>query len=85
MDQRLPTNRELTQREVHVDATLTIDGDWRADPLKLLAGLHEASRSLDRWQRKAVKAARKRGCTWDEIGAANGVSRQAAWQRFGSD
>ena len=45
--------------EVRIDISLTIDGDWRSDPLKLMAGLREGSRSLDRWQRKAIKAARK--------------------------
>ena len=72
-----------TTEQVRVEVTLTVDGDWRADPLKLIAGIREGSRSLERWQRKAVKAARKRGLSWDEIGAAYGVSRQAAWERFG--
>jgi hypothetical protein len=72
-----------TAEQVQVEVTLTIDGDWRADPLKLIAGIREGSRSLERWQRKAVKVARKGGLSWDEIGAAYGVSRQAAWERFG--
>lgn len=71
--------------KVRIEASLTIDGDWRSDPLKLMAGIREGSRSLDRWQRKAVKAARKQGRTWDEIGAACGISRQAAWERFSTD
>lgn len=70
---------------VRVEVTLTIDGDWRADPLKLLAGIHEGNRSMERWQRKAVKAAREQGRTWDDIGRACGVSRQAAWERFSTD
>jgi hypothetical protein len=68
--------------EVHVEVTLRIEGDWRSDPLKLLSGLQQGAQSLDRWQHKAAKAARKRGLSWDDIGAACGVSRQAAWQRF---
>jgi hypothetical protein len=68
--------------QVRIDVALTIDGDWKADPLKLMSGLREGMRSLDRWQRKGVKAARKQGRSWDEIGAACGVSRQAAWERF---
>lgn len=70
---------------VQVEVTLRIDGDWRSDPLKLLSGLRQGARSLDRWEHKAARAARKRGLSWDEIGAACGVSRQAAWQRFSSD
>jgi hypothetical protein len=33
-------------------------------------------------QGAAAKAARGEGSTWDEIGEALGVSRQAAWERF---
>ena len=76
---------EMVNNQVRVEATLTIEGDWRSDPLKLIAGIREGSRNLDRWQRKAVKAARKRGLSWDEIGSALGVSRQAAWERFSAD
>jgi len=71
--------------QVRVEVSLTIDGDWRSDPLKLLAGIREGNRSMDRWQRKAVKAARKQGRSWEDIGAACGVSRQAAWERFSTD
>jgi predicted transcriptional regulator len=68
-----------------VEVTLTIADDWRSDPLRVIAGIREGSRSLDEWQRKAVAAAREQGRTWDEIGAACGVSRQAAWERFSTD
>ena len=77
--------KELTQDPVQVEVTLTIDGDWRSDPLKVIAGIREGSRSLDRWQRKAVKAARKQGMSWGEIGSALGVSRQGAWERFSTE
>jgi hypothetical protein len=29
-----------------------------------------------------VEALRKRGASWDAIGSALGISRQAAWERF---
>ena len=70
---------------VTVEVTLTIDGDWRTDPLKVVAGIREGASTLDEWQRKAVAAAREQGHTWVEVGAAAGVSRQAAWERFSSD
>lgn len=73
---------EVEQSPVRIEVTLTIDGDWRTDPLKVVAGIREGSRSLDTWQRKAVRTAREQGRTWDEIGTAAGVSRQAAWERF---
>jgi hypothetical protein len=42
--------------------------------------IHEAARvGLD----AAVRHARERGCTWTEIGQALGVTRQAAYRRFG--
>ena len=71
--------------QVQVEVTLTIDGDWRSDPLKLLAGIREGNHNMDEWQRKAVEAARQQGRSWDEIGTACGVSRQAAWERFSTD
>jgi hypothetical protein len=70
---------------LQVEISLTIDGDLRSDPLRAIAGIREGSRSLDDWQRKAVKIAREQGRTWDEIGAACGVSRQAAWERYATD
>ncbi len=51
----------------------------------VVSGIREGTREMDRWQRKAVKAARKQGLSWEQIGAACGVSRQAAWERFSSD
>ena len=74
-----------TRDPVQVEVTLTVDGDWKSDPLKLLDGLGHGTRSLERWQRKAVKAAREQGVTWEAIGSACGISRQAAWERFSTD
>lgn len=74
-----------THSPVQVEVTLVVDGDWKADPLKLLDGLGHGTRSLERWQRKAVNAAREQGVTWEAIGTACGISRQAAWERFSTD
>lgn len=42
--------------------------------------IHEAARvGLD----ASVRHARQRGCTWAEIGEVLGVTRQAAYRRFG--
>ena len=40
---------------------------------------HQARTALD----ESVAAARRDGYTWSDIGSALGVSRQAAFQRFG--
>lgn len=71
-----------TPDPVQVEVTLVVDGDWKSDPLKLLDGLGHGARSLERWQRKAIAAAREQGVTWEAIGSACGISRQAAWERF---
>lgn len=50
---------------------LVTEADGR---LKLATGELEA----------AVQRARDEGATWAQVGEALGVTRQAAWQRFGS-
>ena len=71
--------------KVHVKVTLSIDGDWRSSPLKVISGVTEGIRSLDGTLLEAVRIARKNGITWEEIGKALGVSRQSAWERFSMD
>jgi hypothetical protein len=80
----LEDNVDLADR-VQVEARLTISGDWRSDPLKLLHGLEQGARSIGRWERAAVAEARDQNMTWDEIGKACGISRQAAWERFSTE
>lgn len=41
----------------------------------------QAQRSLQRW----VREGRRRGMSWAHIGAALGISRQSAWERFARD
>jgi len=74
-----------TSAQLQVEVTLTIDGDWESDPLRVIAGIREGARNLDDWQQKAVAVAREQGRSWEEIGAACGVTRQAAWERFAKD
>jgi len=50
---------------------LVTEADGR---LKLVTGELEA----------AVERAREQGASWAQVGTALGVTRQAAWQRFGS-
>jgi hypothetical protein len=45
-----------------------------------LAGMFQ--RYFCQVQDRAVRAARAQGRSWEEIGDAIGVTRQAAWQRF---
>ena len=53
-----------------------------ANPLEVLRAASQFQRYFDAVQGAAAKAARGEGSTWDEIGQALGVSRQAAWERF---
>jgi hypothetical protein len=53
-----------------------------ANPLEVLQAASQFQRYFDAVQGEAAKAARGEGSTWDEIGQALGVSRQAAWERF---
>lgn len=68
-----------------VEVTLQLGDGWESDPLQVIAGIREGARSLDKWQRKAVNIARRQGRTWEEIGKACGITRQAAWERFSTD
>jgi hypothetical protein len=37
---------------------------------------------LGRLRRAAIEAAREAGATWEQVGAALGMSRQAAWEYY---
>lgn len=49
------------------------------DALKPTAATVDGTRAVLQAQ---VEALRKRGISWDVIGGALGISRQAAWERF---
>lgn len=53
------------------------------DDLREIAAAANEARTAEGRLREAVKAARDRGRSWNQIAVALGVSRQAARQRFG--
>lgn len=53
------------------------------DPLELVHAAYEVQTAAQALLAAAVHRARERGRTWQEIGEALGVSRQAAFQRYG--
>ena len=55
------------------------------DPLAELRALQERERELEDTRRRLIAAARTQGRSWTEIGAALGVSKQAAWQLYNAD
>ncbi|MCA1702357.1 MAG: hypothetical protein LC808_03445 [Actinobacteria bacterium] len=71
-------------------ADAMMDGDWEAKharPLLPLAGLDALAQQVaeaDRKLRVGVAAARAGGVSWEQIGRALQVSRQAAWERYGA-
>jgi len=71
--------------DVPVKVTLGIEGDVDGNPLEVISGITEGTAMLDRQLRDSVAQARKQGVSWEQIGKALGVSRQAAWERFSTD
>jgi predicted transcriptional regulator len=51
-------------------------------PLSTLAAVAEARRVLDTIESRAVRAARERGATWEDIAEEMGLTRQAVFQRY---
>lgn len=49
-----------------------------------LVGLHEVRVAVDTAELAAVAMLRQAGISWADIGAALGISKQAAQQRFGA-
>lgn len=69
-----------------INVGLNVEGEWEQRPLDFLTELTKCTQGLvENLERTAVTAARAQGRTWDEIGKALGVSRQAAWGRFAAD
>lgn len=60
-------------------------GDWDAHPLDALRECRGVATALEKALWQTVHRARDTGHSWAEIGAALGVTKQTAWQRFTSD
>ena len=63
---------------------LRLMGNWEAAPLDGLCQSARLSMALDKLQRELVRRARDAGGSSTDIGAALGISRQSAWERFAS-
>ena len=74
------------RKPFQIKVGLDIQGDWQERPLDFLRELTKCTQGLvENLEQTAVATAREQGHTWDEIGLALGVSRQAAWGRFAGD
>ncbi len=55
------------------------------DPLAALGATRALTALLSTWESRLVGEAVAAGATWETVGSAVGVSRQAAWERFHDD
>jgi hypothetical protein len=55
------------------------------DPVEALRVLTDGEVELEHLRRDRVQAARDAGASWDRIGEALGISRQAAWEYYNRD
>jgi DNA-directed RNA polymerase specialized sigma24 family protein len=62
----------------------SLNPDRHLAPADYLQILRFASETAQSALRSAVAMARAEGMSWDEIGRWLGVSRQAAWERYGA-
>ncbi|MHB1447305.1 MAG: hypothetical protein ACYCZV_16865 [Acidimicrobiales bacterium] len=74
MASRAPDNPWEEWRELLASET--------TEPLDVLGALARFQRYFAAIEVEAIKAARARDDTWDEIGRALGTTRQAVWQRY---
>lgn len=56
-----------------------------ADPLEALRQLAKYDNELQRLRRGKVRAARAAGASWENIGAALGMTRQSAWEHYAGE
>lgn len=56
--------------------------DPHTQPLDVLRASAQYQRFFAAVEREATKAAKAKGATWEQIGDALGITRQAVWQRY---
>jgi hypothetical protein len=62
---------------------LRMVGDWEGEPLEGVLECCRLAAAVDKALREEVRLARQAGHSWAEIGGILGVTKQAAWERFG--
>lgn len=73
----------MVKSDFKISVGLDIKGDWQDRPLDFLRELKNCTTTLvEQLESQAVLIAREQGSSWTDVGAALGISRQAAWERF---
>ncbi|HUZ44038.1 MAG TPA: hypothetical protein VMU63_06500 [Acidimicrobiales bacterium] len=71
-----------TRRKVLAERLAAVVDD--RDPLMALSAARSFKEELAGWEAELARRALAGGATWETIGVALGVSRQAAWERLRS-
>lgn len=69
-------------QDILTDVAVIAASGLPSDPLDALREITRSETELDRLRRDCIRAARTAGATWDQIGAALGVTRQSAWEHY---
>jgi hypothetical protein len=72
-----------TAVELHARALADPGYPSRTDPLKMLTFLRVTRAAIEEYEHACVRASRKAGATWEEVGNALGMARQNAQRKFG--
>ena len=77
----MQAGQQLHRQLAQILAAPVLSGDH--DPIDLVLAAHQIRSGAEALLAASVEEARAAGRTWQEIGQALGISRQAAFQRFG--
>lgn len=82
-DRRFICGLTIRLRQANLtNMTVVMSASLPADPLEALRELARGEAELDRLRYEQVRVAREAGASWEEIGAALGMSKQSAWEYF---
>lgn len=75
----------IVAQEMVEEPLPSIDDKTDEELLDSMVRLDKSRRQVERVVEQHVKVLRERGVTWTRIGAAFGISRQSAWERFSGE
>jgi len=85
-DECIELCNEIIEEETGEPATkLTLPDAPVDQALDQMVALHRSREQVDKEVAAAIRALRDRGVTWTKLGAALGISRQSAWERYSGE